>query len=78
MKIRLKKPIDNRYIFCFENKTELAQILAKLDVNGYQMVNHDFDKFFESILLTNFCQFVDKKKHLGNFALGTSTLSSLV
>ena len=44
LKIRLKKPIGNQQVYSFQNKMELAEILAKLDLDGYQLVNHDFDE----------------------------------
>ena len=45
LKIRLKEPIGNRQVYSFLNKIELAEILAKLDLDGYQLVDHDFDEF---------------------------------
>ena len=45
MKIRLKEPIGNRQVYSFWSKIELAEILAKLDLDGYQLVDHDFDEF---------------------------------
>ena len=44
LKIRLKKPIGNRQVYSFWNKMELVEILVKLDLDGYQLVDHDFDK----------------------------------
>ena len=45
LKIRIKKPISNRHIYSFRNKMELAEILAELDLDDYQLVGHDFDEF---------------------------------
>ena len=45
LKIRLKEPIGNRQVCSFQNKMKLAEILAKLDLDGYQLVDHDFDEF---------------------------------
>ena len=45
LKIRLKEPIGYRLVYSFWNKLELAEILAKLDLDGYQLADHDFDKF---------------------------------
>ena len=45
LKIRLKEPIGNRQVYSFRNKMELAEILAKLVLDGYELVDHDFDKF---------------------------------
>ena len=46
LKIRLKEPIGNRQVYNFRNKMELAEILAKLDLDGYhQLFLHDFDEF---------------------------------
>ena len=45
LKIRLKESIGNRQVYSFRNKMELAKILAKLDLDGYQLVDHDFDEF---------------------------------
>ena len=45
LKIRLKKPIGNRQVYSFRNKMEHAEILAKLDLDGYQLVDYDFDEF---------------------------------
>ena len=45
LKIRLKEPIGYRQVYSFWNKLELAEILAKLDLDGYQLADHDFDKF---------------------------------
>ena len=41
LKIRLKEPIGNRQVCSFRNKTKLA----KLDLDDYQLVHHDFDEF---------------------------------
>ena len=49
LKIRLKKPIGNRQVYSFRNKMELAEILAKLDLDGYQLVDHDYGEFQEGI-----------------------------
>ena len=35
LKIRLKEPIGNRQVCSFRNKMKLAEILAKLDLDGY-------------------------------------------
>ena len=45
LKIRLKEPIGNRQVYSFRNKMELAEILAKLDLDVYELVDHDFDEF---------------------------------
>ena len=45
LRIRLKEPIGNRQVYSFQNKMELGEILAKLDLDSYQMVDHDFDEF---------------------------------
>ena len=45
LKIRLKEVIGNWQVYSFQNKMELAEILAKLDLNGYQLVHNDFDEF---------------------------------
>ena len=45
LKIRLKEPVGNRQVYSFRNKVELAEILAKLDLDGYQLGDHDFDEF---------------------------------
>ena len=52
LKIRLKEVIGNWQVYSFQNKMELAEILAKLDLNGYQLVHNDFDEFQEGIPLT--------------------------
>ena len=45
-KLRFKEPVGNRQVYSFRNKMELAEILAKLDLDGYQLVDdHDFDEF---------------------------------
>ena len=49
LKIRLKEPIGYRQVYSFWNKLELAEILAKLDLDGYQLADHDFDEFWEGI-----------------------------
>ena len=45
LKIRLKEPIGNWKVYSFWNKMVLAEILAKLDLDGYQLVDQDSDKF---------------------------------
>ena len=46
LKIRLKEPDGKRQVYNFRNKMELAEILAKLDPDGYhQLFDHDFDEF---------------------------------
>ena len=45
LKIRIKEPIGNQHVYSFRNKMELAEILAELDLDGYQLVGHDFDEF---------------------------------
>ena len=46
LKIRLKEPAGKRQVYNFRNKMELAEILAKLDPDGYhQLFDHDFDEF---------------------------------
>ena len=45
LKIRWKESIDNWQVYNFENKMELAEILAKLALDGYQLVDQDFDEF---------------------------------
>ena len=45
LKIRLKEPTGNRQVYSFQNKMEHAEIIAKLDLDGYQLVDHDFEEF---------------------------------
>ena len=45
LKIGWKESIDNWQVYNFENKMELAEILAKLALDGYQLVDQDFDEF---------------------------------
>ena len=45
LKIRLKEPIGNQQIYSFRNKIDLAETLAKLELDGYQLVDHDFEEF---------------------------------
>ena len=45
LKIRLKEPIGNWQVYSFRKKMELAEILAKLDLDGYELVDHDFNEF---------------------------------
>ena len=45
LKIRLKEAIGNLQVYSFRNKMVLAELLAKLDLDGYQLVSHDFDEF---------------------------------
>ena len=40
-----EEPIGNRQVYSFRNKMELVEILAKLDLDSYQLVDHDFDEF---------------------------------
>ena len=44
LKIRLKEPIGNWQVYSFPNKMEFVQIIAKIDLDGYQLVDHDFDE----------------------------------
>ena len=44
-KIRLKEPIRNQQVYSFWNKMDLGEILEKLDLDGYQLFDHDFDEF---------------------------------
>ena len=44
-----EEPIGNRQVYSFRNKMELVEILAKLDLDSYQLVDHDFDEFQEGI-----------------------------
>ena len=43
--IRLKETIGNRHVFSFWNKMELAEILAKLDLDDYELVDNNFHEF---------------------------------
>ena len=45
LKIRLKEPIGNWQVYSFRKKMELAEILEKLDLDGYELVDHDFNEF---------------------------------
>ena len=45
LKIRLKEPDWNQQVYSFWNKMDLAEILEKLDLDGYQLFDHDFDEF---------------------------------
>ena len=45
LKIRLKEPTGNREVYSFWKKKELAEILRKLDLDGYELVDHDFAEF---------------------------------
>ena len=45
LKIRLKEPVANQQVYSFRNKMEFAEILAKLDLDVYELVDHDFDEF---------------------------------
>ena len=45
LKNRLKEPIGIGQVYSFRNKKELAGMLAKLDLDGYQLVDHEFDEF---------------------------------
>ena len=40
-----EEPIGNRQVYSLRNKMELVEILAKLDLDSYQLVDHDFDEF---------------------------------
>ena len=40
-----EEPIGNRQVYSFRNKMELVEILAKLDLDSYHLVDHDFDEF---------------------------------
>ena len=44
-KIRSKEPIRNQQVYSFWNKMDLGEILEKLDLDGYQLFDHDFDEF---------------------------------
>ena len=45
LKIRLKEPVWNQQVYSFWNKMDLAEILEKLDLDGYQLFDHNFDEF---------------------------------
>lgn len=49
LKIWLKEPIDYWQVYSLWNKIELAEILEKLDLNSYQLVDQVFDEFSEGI-----------------------------
>ena len=36
--------VFSRQVYSFQNKMELAEVLAKLDPDGYQLVDHDFNE----------------------------------
>ena len=40
-----EEPIGSRQVYSLRNKMELVEILAKLDLDSYQLVDHDFDEF---------------------------------